>query len=349
MKKRIVGALCIVGAVGLAIAGCSSSGSKASGGGGGGGGGSASNAGGKLTPVTVAFTFSWKSEYAPLVLADQKGIFAKHGLKVTFKEGKGSQVAFSSLGNATDTFVIGPTCDAALAIANGVPIESVATFIPVTPSILVAKEGTDISTPQKLVGKHVGLRSGADASLFFDSFLRKNNVDPSKVQVTDLNSAAATTSFIKGNVQVVDAFANNELPLIESQFKTKVNTLAFADFGFPLLGQGVTVSTAMAKSQGDVIRRFLAAETEGIQAAKADPVGAAKAIKSAEGPKLPDEPVVEQQVKATLAAMTPETGEPAGRISDKTWANLLQLFKDAGQNKKNVPASKFYTNDFLAS
>jgi NitT/TauT family transport system substrate-binding protein len=336
MTKRMIGLLCTVG-LALALTACGSSGSDS-----GGSGGS------NLTPVTVAFTYSWKGEYAPLVLADEQGYFAKQGLKVTFKEGKGSQVAYSSLGDATDTFVIGPSSDAAEAISGGVPIIDVATFVPVTPSVLVAKPGTTLSTPQDLVGKHVGLRSGADASLFFKAFLKTNGVDPSKVNVTDMNSAAATTAFLNGTVQVVDAFTNNELPTIQQKLGQAPNTLAFNDFGFPILGQGVTVSTAMAKAKPDLVKKFLIAEAQGIDAAKKDPAGAAKALKSKESAKLPDQAIVEQQVKSTLAVMVPEPGHQLGWLSDATWTKMLDLFKQAGQTETSLPLSKYYTNEFLS-
>lgn len=336
MTKRMIGLLC-TGGLALALTACGSSGSN-----------SAASDSGKLTPVTVAFTYSWKGEYAPLVLADEKGYFAKQGLKVTFKEGKGSQVVYSSLGDATDTFVIGPSSDAAEAISSGVPIIDVATFVPVTPSVFVAKPDTTLATPQDLVGKHVGLRSGADASLFFKAFLTKNGVDPAKVKLTEMNSAAATTAFLNGTVEVVDAFTNNELPTMQQKLGKAPNTLAFSDFGFPILGQGVAVSTAMAKAKPDLIKKFLSAEAQGIQAAKKDPAAAAKAIKSKESAKLPDESIVEQQVKATLDVMVPEPGHQLGWLSEATWIKMLDLFKQAGQTESNLPVSKYYTNQFLS-
>lgn len=302
---------------------------------------------GTLTPVTVEFTYTWKGEYAPLVYADEKGLFAKQGLKVTFKEGKGSQVVYSSLGAGNNTFVIGPSGTAAQAASTGVPVTNVATFIPVTPSVLVAKNGTQLKTPKDLEGKHVGLRTGADASLFFSAFLKKNGVDASKVKVTALDSSAANAAFLSGNVQVVDAFANNELPSLTSKLGMAPNTLAFSDFGFAILGQGVTVATSFLKSSPDVIRKFLVGETAGIDAAKKSPIDAARVLKSREGAALPGESIVESQVKATLDAMVPEPAHPLGWVSASTWDKMLALFQQTGQIKNRLATNMYYTNDLL--
>lgn len=300
-----------------------------------------------LTPITVQFTFSWKGEYAALVYADEKGLFAKEGLKVTFKEGKGSQGVYAGLGAGTNTFIIGPSGTAAQAVSAGVPVTNVATFMLITPSVLVAKAGIKLNSPKDLEGKNVGLKTGADAALFFDAFLKKNHVDPTKVNVTHLNSSAATAAFLSGSIQVVDAFSNNELPILTSMLDKAPNTLAFSDYGFPILGQGVTVSNAFKKKSPDLIKRFIRAAIAGIEAAKKDPIGAAKVIKARESAALPDESVVEQQVKATLDAMTAAPGHPLGWVPSRTWDKMLLLFKSTGQITTRLSTLVYYSNYFL--
>ncbi|MBN9608814.1 MAG: hypothetical protein BGO26_12060 [Actinobacteria bacterium 69-20] len=299
---------------------------------------------GELTPVTVQFSYSWKGAYAPLVVADANGYFKEHGLAVTFNEGKGSQVVFSSLGNATNTFVIVPTSDAVKPINEGVPLISVATYAPVSPSGLAAKPGVELKTPADLEGKKIGLRSGADASLFFDKFLAANHIPKDKVTITNLNSAAATSAFLEGSIDVVDVFTDNELPIIDAKLGAPANFLSFGSFGFAQLGTGVIVSTAMAQSQGPVIREFLAAYTQGIEATRKDPVAAAKAIKDKVGLNLPALPVVEKQVEATVAADTPVDGHALGWASEEGWQRSAALFSAPG---KPLPLAKYYTNEFL--
>lgn len=300
-----------------------------------------------LTPVTIQFTYTWAGYYGALVYADELGLFAKEGLKVSFKEGKGSQTVFASLGEGMNTFVITPMSNSAQATSSGVPVISVATFQPVNPSVLVAKAGTELKTPKDLEGKKVGLRSGANAALFFDAFLKQNGVDASKVHLTKLDSSAATTAFLTGSTQVVDAFANNELPTIAAQLDKPPVTLAFADFGFSLLGDGVAVSTAFLKSSPDVVKRFLRAEIAGIEAAKANPEAAAKAIKDRVGVALPDLSIVEEQMKATLEADEATAGHPLGWVSDVSWSKMLGLFESTGQIKNRLDMSAYFTNDYL--
>lgn len=300
-----------------------------------------------LTPITIQFTFSWKGEYAALVYADEKGLFAKEGLQVTFKEGKGSQGVYAALGAGTNTFIIGPSGTAAQAVSAGVPVTNVATFMLVVPSVLIAKAGTKLSSPKDLEGKNVGLRSGADAALFFDAFLIKNHVDASKVNVTHLNGSAANAAFLSDSIQVVDVFSNNELPTLSALLDKAPNTLAFSDFGFSILGQGVTVSNAFKKKSPNVIKKFIRAAIAGIEAAKQNPKDAAKVIKERQGATLPDLAIVEQQVKATLDAMTAVPGRPLGWVSSATWSKMLALFKSTGQITTQFPTRVYYSDYFL--
>ena len=302
-----------------------------------------------LTPVTIDFTFSWKAEYAALVYADVKGIFAQQGLSVTFQEGTGSQAVYAGLGSGQNTFVIGPSGTAAQAASGGVPVTSVATYMPVTPSVLVAQSGTTLNTPKDLEGKQVGLRIGADASLFFDAFLKKNGVDASKVRVTKLNASAANASFLSSDIQVVDAFTNNELPLLQAKVSAPLTTLSFAQFGFPILGEGVAVTTQFLQSSPDIIRRFLRAETAGIKAAKANPSDAAATIKRLHSTALPDQSIVDAQVKATLDSMTAASGHQLGYAAPSAWANMLSIFTETGSIKSPLATSAYYTNDYLPS
>ncbi|GAC1339536.1 MAG: ABC transporter substrate-binding protein [Candidatus Dormibacteria bacterium] len=300
-----------------------------------------------LTPVTIDFTFTWKAEYAPLVYADAKGLFAKQGISVTFREGTGSQAVYAGLGAGDNTFVVGPSGTAAQAASSGVPVINVATFIPVTPSVLVAQQGVTLKTPKDLEGKQVGLRTGADASLFIKAFLTKNAVDASQVHITNLNGAAANADFLTGGIQVVDAFTNNELPLLQAKVGAPLKTLSFADFGFPILGEGVSVSTQFMKSKPDLIKRFLAAQTAGIKAAKKNPNDAAMTIKQLHSVALPAQDIVNAQTQATLDSMTAPAGHPLGYASNADWDKMLTIFAETGSIKNRLPASSYYTNSLL--
>ena len=48
-------------------------------------------------PLKVRFTWKIKGEYAPLYVAQDKGLFTKYGLAVTMAEGAGGQAAMGAL------------------------------------------------------------------------------------------------------------------------------------------------------------------------------------------------------------------------------------------------------------
>lgn len=299
---------------------------------------------GSQTPVTIDFTYTWKAEYAPLLLAEKRGYFAKQGISVTFNQGNGSANVFESVAarGGKNTFVIDQSNDLGPAVSEGLPLLSVATFMPEAPDVLVSR--TPIRTPKALQGKTVGIRSGGDDSLFFNAFLVKNNVNPSLVHVVNVSSSAGNSAFLTGKVDVVDAFANNELPEIRADYHGgKLYVLNYSRWGFGLLGEGVAVTKAFAKADPGLIRRFLTAETAGIRACKANPNAAAAAIKNAQPTAMPALSIVRKQVEATCRSEAPVAGHQLGWQSAQGWNKTLTVMPI----KKRYPNSTYYTNAYL--
>jgi ABC-type nitrate/sulfonate/bicarbonate transport system substrate-binding protein len=64
----------------------------------------------------------------------------------------------------------------------------------------VAVAGKDIKSAQDLVGKIVATRVGSTGSWFISEYLRKNNVDPSKVTVKNLDTQVLPTALCGGEI-----------------------------------------------------------------------------------------------------------------------------------------------------
>lgn len=297
------------------------------------------------TAVTVQFTYTWKAEYAPLLYAQQKGYFAKQGIDVTFKQGNGSQTVFASVGasGGSNTFIIDQASDLAPAISQGVPLISVAIFMPEAPDVLVAKAPAALTSPKSLEGLTVGLRSGADASLIFQKFLATNGVDASKVREVTLASSAANAALLNGTVQVVDAFTTNELPELAANTSAQLNTLAFSKWGFALPGEGVAVTKSFVQSSPRIIKRFLTAETQGIQACQQNTTACAQAIVNQEPTAIPPLPIAEKDVQATVAAEQAPAGHQLGYQTSSTWNTTLNVMPIS----QRLADSEYYTNSVL--
>jgi NitT/TauT family transport system substrate-binding protein len=307
----------------------------------------------KLVNVLVQFTFKARGEYAHLFLAEKKGYYKKQGLNVTFQEGVGAGPVFASLAIKNGvTFVIAVMNQAAVAMNQGLPLRAVATWEPVVQSVLVSKPGVKISEPKDLIGKTVGLKQGQNAALVFPHFLKQYGIDPKLVTVKTLDSSSANAVFLQGGVDVVDAFITNEVPTLEALVAGRLNVLRFSDNGFPDLGIGVVVKRDLEKSSPNLIKKFLLASSQGIEAMKKDPQAAAEATKEKYGALLPDLPIVLEQVKYTITAM-PQVGKHQyGWISPQEWTDAIATLKKTGvivdpPDRGKLPISYFFTNKYL--
>lgn len=299
--------------------------------------------------VTIQLTFQVRGGLASLAVAQQKGFFKDENMNVRFATGTSSLTVMASVPDGQNIFVFGPDTAAAQAISNDVPLISVATYQTATPIGLLAKPGVKLSTPKDLEGLRLGLVTGDTFQRLFPAFAKKNNVDVSKVKVTTMASAARITSLLQGDVDVVSVSLDNEGPLYASQFKDPVTTLKGADFGFPLLGDGVTVRKSLATAKPDLVKRFLRAVQRGYDAAQTTPNLAVDSALALWTDQLPKKDITTAQINVTLAAdkAAKQAGKPYGFVDPSAWVSTLDILEGSGSLVKRIANDQYFTNTFL--
>ncbi len=197
MKKSIALLLVIMMSMSLIFAGCGSTNTTAA------AGETAAAPGGTAatpaenTEFTIAFC-TWIG-YAPLYIAQEKGLFEKYGIKPTLTiiedESQYAAALYSNsiqaLGNVLDREVIH--------FAKGTP----ETFI------LAMDESSggdgviataDIKTVADLKGKTVGLDKSSTSYFFFLTILKKNGVDEKDIKISEMGVDAAGAAFLAGSL-----------------------------------------------------------------------------------------------------------------------------------------------------
>jgi NitT/TauT family transport system substrate-binding protein len=345
------GLLLAVAMLATLVVACGGDSPSASSSDGGGGDAPKSDAPKELRKVTAQFTFIARGEYAHLFLADEKGFFAEEGLEVDFKEGKGAVFESVASRGGQDVFLISTVNQVTESVTNGgLPMISVATWEPKSASVFASRPGTPIRTPKDLEGKTIGVKQGLSMDLMLATFFKRNDIDPKKVKVRQLDPAAANTVFIGGDVDAIDAFVTNEVPILEAQAKEELVTLPVADNGVPELGIGVVVTNDFLEGDPELVRGFLRAAHRGVEEMKKDPAAAAAAIKNSKFEKaLPDLPIIEKQVANTIELMPePAGGHMYGWAEESAWQTMADHQKESGVIKKDVlPMDKYFTNDYL--
>uniref|UniRef100_C5D0Z2 NMT1/THI5 like domain protein n=1 Tax=Variovorax paradoxus (strain S110) TaxID=543728 RepID=C5D0Z2_VARPS len=297
--------------------------------------------------VKVRFSWKLKGEYAHLYLAQEKGLYASKDLVVRMGEGAGAPAALGALLQGQEDVVVMPAIFAASAIQKGMPVKIIALYQPKTPVVLISQIDKPVLKPKDLEGKSIAHSVGETGTSYLSVFCAVNQIDCSKVKKVQMDAQSRVPQFLQKQVDVVSLYKNNDLPVIEARVGTKFPMLDLAQYGLAIPGLAAVSSNALIAKKPDVLKRYLAAVNEGIDATRKDPKAATAAIAKAwQGGPSAD--VIEAQVRATMEAIETQSGKPTGWTDPKTIVQALELLKTDESIGTPKPTETFFTNDLLA-
>ncbi len=209
----------------------------------------------------VTFGLDWKAEaeYGGYYQAIATGIYAKHGLDVTIRQG-GPQV------NQTQLLLAGRldfnlTSNSFLAlnfVQEKLPFVAVAAMFQKDPSILLAHPGQGNDSFADLKGKPIMI--GADSRTGWWNFLRaKFGYTDTQIRPYTFNLAPFLAD--KGAIQ--QGYLGSEPFAIEQEAHFTPVVMLLADAGFSGYGSLIATSNKLIAEHPDLVQRFLDASIEG--------------------------------------------------------------------------------------
>lgn len=228
-----------------------------------------------------------------------------------------------------------PGIFAASAIQKGMPIKIIALYHPKTPVVMISHPDKAILKPQDLEGKIVAHAVGETGTSYLGTFCAVNKIDCTRIKMVQMDAQSRIAHFLQNQVDAVSIYRTSDLPVLEQRTGIKFPILDLAQYGLVVPGLAAVTSDAAIARNPDVLKRYLAAVGEGIDATRRDPRAAANAIAKVwqVGPPVD---VIEAQVRATIDAMVPEEGKPIGWIDAKLIEQTIELLatEQAGRSSK---------------
>ncbi len=226
-----------------------------------------SSASGDLGDITVQLSWIKNAEFAGEFVADDKGYYTDAGIgKVDLLAGPVATEELVATGKAD--FGLSNAISTGAAIANSdFPLKIVGTTFQKNPfSILSLSDKGDITTPQDLIGKKIGVQ---DPNLsLFNALLAANDIDPDDVTIVPNGFDVAPLE--DGQIDGLVAYVTNESLLVKGHgFDT--TDLTFADNGLPFVAESVIATDDTIANKPDLVKAFLEAEIKGWKDACADP------------------------------------------------------------------------------
>jgi ABC-type nitrate/sulfonate/bicarbonate transport system substrate-binding protein len=256
------------GAFGAFLAACSSSSSTSASSGSTASGASTGTSTADLGSVSLQLGWIAGAGYSGSFIADSKGYYTSHGVKVSILPGGPSVSGMPLLISNKVQIAISDPETVSSAITQGGDVKIIAAGYQINPACIMSLAAKPITKPADLKGKTIGVGAADDAE--WAAFLKVNNID--KSELTTVPASFDTSPLAAGKWDGYLAFLNNEVPQFEAKgIKTAV--LRFADFGMPSFNDvyavtGASLANAATRKQ---LVAFLAGEIEGWTTAVKDP------------------------------------------------------------------------------
>ncbi len=294
----------------------------------------------------ITFGLDWlaEAEYGGYYQAVANGIYAKHGLDVTIRQG-GPQVNHMQLlmaGRLDFNLGGGRAIEFA---AEGLPYMAVAAIFQKEPAVLIAHPGTGADSFASLKGRPVAI--GADTRNGWWRFLAaKYGYSDSQIRPYTFNLAP----FLASKDLVQQGYLGSEPYLIQKEAGFAPQVLLLADGGYRGYANIITTSAKLVAQNPKLVQRFIDASIEGWYSyLYGDPASANRLIREANADMPQDMLDYGRKVMKEHGIVDSGDAETLGigAMTDARWQAFYASMADVGVYKPGIDLSKAYTTQFV--
>jgi NitT/TauT family transport system substrate-binding protein len=300
----------------------------------------------------VVLMLNWYvyGEHAPFFYGKEKGLYAAKGIDLEIQEGRGSATTVQAVAAKTVMFGYADVPTMIKAAAKGAPVISPGVLLQTSPMSVMAFTEKNINKPEDLKGKKVATTPGDSLSQIWPLFLKKAGLKESDMQILSGDAQTKLNAVITGQADALLGYVMDQSMKIKDATGKSVHPILFADYGIHLVSSGIIAHQETLKDNADLVRRFMAATTEAVEAAEKDPAGAVKAVLAAL-PKAGKPDTLEEGFKLTIPLYrTAETKDKRPfQVTDQNMADSVALlieYGDLDASSAKDPKA-FYTREFL--
>jgi NitT/TauT family transport system substrate-binding protein len=275
------------------------------------------------------------------VLAVQRGYYAKEGIDLTVRPGRGSGSTIQVVASGSDLFGFADPGAMAIAVSKGASLIMVANVTQLGPNGAITLDRT-MESPKELVGKTIGLVPGESAHVVLLAVAKKHGIPDNAYRIVSIEAASKIAALLTRKVDMIPGFRFGDYLRAYSQ-NPNAKIKLFSDWGVNVLGNGYFVSTATLEKNPDLVQRFVRATMRGWEDTLKDPKAGIDALIK----EFPDtnRQFVEMGLPMVFEHMHSQAskGKPLGWMAEEDWKSTLEIMKGAGL-EGDRPPSAFYRN-----
>lgn len=277
----------------------------------------------ELRPVKLQLRWLHQYQFAGYYAALEQGYYRDAGLDVTIVEGApGREPAEEVLAGRSD-FGVGNS-EVLYQRLLGKPLLALAATVQHSPSVLLVKRDSGITSPQNLIGKRV-MMVGGTTDVDFLAMLRNEGVAPEHLQIID--SSYNINDLLEGRVDAFNAYLTNE-PYYLRQQGVATQVLNPRNYGVDFYSDIIFTSKTLAESEPKMVRAFRDASLKGWRYALANRDELIELILNRYGSqKTRDHLHFEAETLSSL--MMAELVE-LGHMNPGRWQRMAEVFLEQG-------------------
>lgn len=299
-----------------------------------------------LKKVDFQLNFTAGGFNSGFALAKQKGYYADEGIDVNIIKGNGSATTAQLVASGQADLAYADAVPVLQLIGKGAPIKVVSTFYQANPNQVTSLKEKNITSIGDLKGKSIGIPAGSSQAPLLPILYKENGLSESDVNGVNLPITSMVPSLLEGKVDAI----LGSLDFYGVQLKKRgieTNDLLFADNGVSTVSTSVIARDDYLESDGDTVKKFIAASTKGWDQAIKDPGAAIAALKKT----FPD--VNEAQAKDELTATIPlfckNGAKSIGKAEPEAWKSTQDVLAAVKTTPEGFDPTKYYTYDYLPS
>ena len=292
--------------------------------------------------VSVSLRLKWitTAGFAGDYLAVQDGFFKQEGLLVDVRTGGPQTNPLVLVPSGTDDFGVTGADGLLLARANGVPVVAIAAAFQRNASGFIAKTESGLSTPDKWIGKKVGIIPGNDTETIYRALMKKLNID--RESLIEIPIGFSLTPFLTGQIDIQPGYITNQPNLLKNK-GIDVTVIDPADYGVFMIGNVYFTTEDMLRDHPELVRSFLRAVISGWNEAIAHPDRAINALLNADSKLNPENQLV--ILKDTIQYVIRED-DKVGLMDKLSWQKTHDTLLELGILKKAIDLEAAFTNEF---
>lgn len=286
------------------------------------------------TQVTLQLRWHHQAQFIGYYMAKKKGFYQQQGLNVSILPGGAGIIPWQQVTRGKADFAVDNT-NALVAYMFGEPLIALAAIFQHSPSILIAKKTSQITTAQDTIGKRIMMfPGGQDPELTL--MLHQAGVSLDQIQL--IATSADVNDLLTDQVDLFNGYLSNE-PYLLDRAGIAYDLLKPKDYGVDFYSDILLTNQQLITEHPDIAQRFVHASLAGWRYAFSHPEESITLLKETyQVDKTPGHLRYELNIAHEL--VMPELIE-IGHMNMRRWQHIVAQMSKAGLLQPKHPIEDF--------